>query len=99
MEQTRQRVDARQGTVELDGNWRASYGTVHRATGDFVVLSLRDPKGALLLTMDIPLQTVNCAMASQVDPTMPHPTIDVTQAPQNDRYTSVITPNQPKDNH
>jgi hypothetical protein len=47
-------VEARQGTVELDGSWRASYVNVHRAAGDFVVLSLRDPKGALRLKRDIP---------------------------------------------
>jgi hypothetical protein len=126
IEQTRQMVEARQGTVERDGTWRASYVIEHRAAGDFVVLSLRDPKVDLRLTRDIPRQAGDCATTSQVialvlarffssldaphderdesselktsTPPNPHPTVDVAQAPHDDRYTSVVAPNQPKEN-
>jgi len=66
LEQTRNVIAARLGTVELEGTWQASYVSVHRAEGEFVVLSLRDPQGNVRLEREFPVQEGSCVTLSQV---------------------------------
>lgn len=64
--ETRAAVEARLGSVELEGTWHATYLLVHRTQGDFVSLSLRDPDGLLRLERDLPVQGGSCATLSRV---------------------------------
>jgi hypothetical protein len=66
LEETRQAVAARLGNVELEGTWQARYVLVHRAQGDFVSLSLRDPDGVLRMERQLPVQGGSCATLSRV---------------------------------
>jgi hypothetical protein len=66
LEETRQAVAARLGSVELEGTWHATYLLVHRTQGDFVSLSLRDPDDVLRLERDLPVQGGSCATLSRV---------------------------------
>ena len=64
----RQAVEARIGTVEGAGVWRASYGLVHRPEGeqaDVVRLELFDPGGALRLRRDLPRAGQSCTAVTQ----------------------------------
>ena len=63
---TRELVAARLGNVELEGTWHATYVLVHRSAGDFVVLSLRDPNGALRLERQFPVRGGSCVTLSQM---------------------------------
>jgi hypothetical protein len=63
-----QAIAARIGQVEGTGEWRASYGLVHRPEGeqaDVVRLQLYDPAGALRLTRDLPRAGPSCAAVTQ----------------------------------
>lgn len=66
LEETRAAVEARLGSVELEGTWHATYLLVHRTQGDFVSLSLRDPDGLLRLERELPVQGGSCATLSRV---------------------------------
>ncbi|MGC4089262.1 MAG: hypothetical protein QM756_15525 [Polyangiaceae bacterium] len=66
LETTRESVRARLGELELEGTWRASYVLVHRAQGDFVALTLRDPESVVRLERDLPVEGGSCATLSQV---------------------------------
>ncbi|HEX2730510.1 MAG TPA: hypothetical protein VHM70_02860 [Polyangiaceae bacterium] len=63
---TRQAVEARLGSVQLDGAWIARYGLVHRSGGDFVTLELLDPEGQLKLAREFPLIASDCATTARV---------------------------------
>lgn len=66
LEETRQAVAARLGSVELEGTWHATYLLVHRTQGDFVSLSLRDPNDVLRLKRELPVQGGSCTTLSRV---------------------------------
>src|SRR4051812_14799589 len=66
LEETRQAVAARLGSVELEGTWHATYVLAHRTQGDFVSLSLRDPDDVLRLERELPVQGGSCATLSRV---------------------------------
>ncbi len=66
IEETRQAVAARLGSVELEGTWHATYLLVHRTQGDFVTLSLRDPDDVLRLQRDLPVQGGSCTTLSRL---------------------------------
>lgn len=66
LEPTREIVRARLGELEVEGTWRASYVLIHRAKGDFVVLTLRDPEGNVQLQRELPAQGGACATLGQV---------------------------------
>ncbi|MFZ5895143.1 MAG: hypothetical protein ACOY0T_29050 [Myxococcota bacterium] len=66
LEPTREFVRARLGELDLEGTWRASYVLVHRAHGDFIALTLRDPQGTLRLERELPAQGNSCATLGQV---------------------------------
>jgi hypothetical protein len=64
----RQAVSARVGQVEGTGEWRASYGLIHRPEGeqaDVVRLDLYDPAGELRLRRDLPRAGQSCAAVAQ----------------------------------
>lgn len=90
-------MQARLGSVELEGTWRATYILVHRARGDFVSLSLFDPEGALRLERQLPVQAGSCATLSgvialvlerfflrpeQLEPPEPAPTVAASSPPE-----------------
>ena len=66
LEPTRESVRARLGEVVLEGTWRASYVLVHRAEGDFVALTLRDPQGVSRLERLLPVEGGSCSTLTQV---------------------------------
>jgi hypothetical protein len=64
----REAVDARVGTIEGPGEWRASYGLVHRPESeqaDVVRLELFDPGGELRLRRDLPRAGQSCTAVTQ----------------------------------
>jgi len=66
LDQTREVVRARVGSVELEGTWRAIYEIVHRESGDFVALTLVDPAGIERLARELPIHGESCATLAQV---------------------------------
>lgn len=64
----REAVEARVGSIEGAGVWRASYGLVHRPEGeqaDVVRLDLFDPGGGLRLRRDLPRAGESCTAVTQ----------------------------------
>jgi hypothetical protein len=63
--QVREAAEARLGAVEGPGEWRASYGLIHRPdgaeAGDVVRLELHDPAGRLRLRRELPRAGESCA--------------------------------------
>ncbi len=66
LEQTRSAVEARLGTLELEGTWRATYVLVHRERGDVVALKLYDPSGRVRLERELVAKDGTCATLAQV---------------------------------
>jgi len=81
--QVRAAAQARLGDVEGEGDWRASYGLIHRPdgaeAGDVVRLELRDPGGRLRLRRELPRAGESCAALARaivvvLDAYFRHPT-------------------------
>ncbi len=66
LDQTREAVRSRVGSVELKGAWTATYEIVHRESGDFVALKLGDPVGVERLSRELPIHGESCATLAQV---------------------------------
>lgn len=88
---TRGAVEARLGSVELEGAWVARYGLVHRSEGDFVLLEVVDPTGKVKLARELPVVATDCSTVARVIAlvleryfTRPHagaPDVNATQEP------------------
>ena len=66
LEKTRNIVESRLGTLELEGTWRATYVLVHRERGDVVTLKLHDPSGRVRLEREFAAKDGTCAALAQV---------------------------------
>jgi hypothetical protein len=63
---TRDAVDARLGSLELEGTWRATYNVVHRVDGDYVELKLQDGADQVRLERALPVRGESCSTLAQV---------------------------------